>query len=72
MLSGERVRDQEPSAGTTEPELSEDSREAHPPALSTEEEPEPGRDADSSEEEEEDSPSDGSDGEDSTSEVPES
>lgn len=73
--SGERARSQEPSAGTTEPELSEEPREVAEPALPSEEEQEPGRDADSSEEEEAeeeaDSHSAGLDSEDSTSEEPE-
>lgn len=40
--SGERTRSQEPSAGTTEPELSEEPREVAEPALPSEEEQEPG------------------------------
>ena len=51
--SGERVRPKRLSAGPIELELSEESREVAEPALPTEEEPEPGRDAESSEEEEE-------------------
>jgi len=71
-LSGERARSKEPSAGTTKPELSEESREVAEHALPSEEEPEPGRDADSSEEEEEEEEhSHGLDSEDSTSEEPE-
>ena len=51
-LSGERARLRRLSAGTTELELSEESREVAEPALPSEEETEPGSNADSSEEEE--------------------
>lgn len=74
--SGEREETAKPFAGTTEPRLSEDTREVEEPALSSEEPAEPGRDADLSEEaeeveeEEEELHGHGLDSEDGTSEEP--